>query len=98
MTSQGTGAGGREYLLDFIGTDDESPYRDQHSYQSLPTDTEREVLDGISNTLALGMAMFANQSGYRGLVTLTAAESGQVGGSGVAGTRWTTPGTCGCSG
>ena len=78
MTSQGTGAGGREYLLDFIGTDDESPYRDQHSYQSLPTDTEREVLDGISNTLALGMAMFANQSGYRGLVTLTAAESGQV--------------------
>ena len=78
MTSQGTGAGGREYLLDFMGTEEENPYSDQHSYQSLPTDTDREVLDGISNTLALGMAMFANQSGYRGLVTLTAAESGQL--------------------
>jgi len=25
MTAQGTGAGGREYLFDFIGTDEESP-------------------------------------------------------------------------
>lgn len=74
MTSQGTGAGGREYVLDFMGTDEETPYRDQHSYQSLPTDTDREVLDGIANTLALGMAMFANQTGYRGLVTLAAVD------------------------
>ncbi len=77
MTAQGTGAGGREYLFDFIGTDEENPYSDEHSYQSLPTDTDREVLDALANTLALGLAMFANQSGYRGLVTLTAAESGQ---------------------
>ncbi len=77
MTAQGTGAGGREYLLDFIGTDEEKPYSHEHSYQSLPTDTDREVLDALANTLALGLAMFANQSGYRGLVTLTAAESGQ---------------------
>lgn len=77
MTAQGTGAGGREYLFDFIGTDEESPYSHRHSYQSLPTDTDREVLDALANTLALGLAMFANQSGYRGLVTVVAAESGQ---------------------
>ncbi len=70
MTSQGTGAGGREYLMDFMGTDDESPYTDEQTYQSLPTDTDREVLDGVSNTLALGLAVFANQSGYRGLASV----------------------------
>lgn len=77
MTAQGTGAGGREYLFDFIGTDEESPYSHQHSYKSLPTDTDREVLDALANTLALGLAIFANESGYRGLVTVVAAETGQ---------------------
>lgn len=77
MTAQGTGAGGREYLFDFIGTDEESPYSHQHSYQSLPTDTDREVLDALANTLALGLAIFANQSGYRGLATVVPAETGQ---------------------
>ena len=77
MTAQGTGAGGREYLFDFIGTDEESPYSHRHSYKSNPTDTDREVLDALANTLALGLGMFANQSGYRGLVTVVAAETGQ---------------------
>ena len=77
MTAQGTGAGGREYLFDFIGTDEENPYSVQHSYQSLPTDTDREVLDALANSLGLGLALFANQSRYRGLVTITGAESGQ---------------------
>ena len=77
MTAQGTGAGGREYLFDFIGTDEESPYSHQHSYKSNPTDTDREVLDALANTLALGLGMFANQSGYRGLVTVVASETGQ---------------------
>ena len=70
MTSQGTGAGGREYLMDFLGTDEESPYTDRQTYQSLPTDTDREVLDAVANTLALGLAVFANQSGYRGLASV----------------------------
>ncbi len=77
MTAQGTGAGGREYLFDFIGTEEESPYGDRLSYRSLPTDTEREVLDGIAHTLALGLALYASQSGYRGLVAVTPAESEQ---------------------
>ncbi|MXW17756.1 MAG: hypothetical protein F4139_01580 [Gemmatimonadetes bacterium] len=77
MTAQGTGAGGREYLFDFIGTDEESPYSHRHSYKSNPTDTDREVLDALANTLALGLGMFANESGYRGLATVVALETGQ---------------------
>ena len=71
MTSQGTGAGGREYLLDFIGVGEQDGYRNQHSFRSLPTDTDREQLDGIAHTLGLGLALFASHSGYRGLVALT---------------------------
>lgn len=70
MTSQGAGSGGREYLLDFIGTDPLEPYEDHHSYGSIGTDTEVEVLEGITQTLSLGLAVFANRRGYRGLVTV----------------------------
>ena len=78
MTSQATGAGGREYLFDFIGAGKETAYRDQRTHRSLPTDTDREVLDGIAHTLGLGLAMFADEAGYRGLVTLSAADREQA--------------------
>ena len=59
MTSQQTGAGGREYQLDFIGTVG-SEYADQLLFQSPPTDTDRETLDGIAHTLAVGLLRFAS--------------------------------------
>ncbi|MEX2048611.1 MAG: hypothetical protein WEB90_03450 [Gemmatimonadota bacterium] len=65
-----TGAGGREYQLDFLGVDPVEAYTDQLRYQQLPTDTERESLDGLTHTLGLGIANWANTHGYRGLVTL----------------------------
>ena len=74
MTSQNTGAGGREYLFDFIAADDAAAYRDRHSWSSLPTDTDREVLDGIAHTIGLGLALFANQLGYRGLIAVEGAH------------------------
>lgn len=74
MTSQSTGAGGREYLLDFIGTDQLDPYELSHFYRSVATDTEVEVLEGITQTLSLGLAHFANHAGYRGLVTVSGPE------------------------
>ena len=70
MTSQTTGAGGREYVFDFLGVGEQTSYRDQHRYRSLPTDTDRETLDGIAHTLGLGLAMFADEAGYRGIVTV----------------------------
>ncbi len=70
MTSQRTGVGGREYLLDFIGRGAYQNYEVRSTYQSLPTDTQRERLDGVALTLGLGLATFATESGYRNVVQL----------------------------
>ncbi len=70
MTSQTTGAGGREFLLDFLGRGVYQDYEARSLYQSLPTDTQREVLDGVTLTLGLGLAMFATESGFRDVVQL----------------------------
>src|SRR5690606_31763922 len=64
MTSQNTGAGGREYLLDFIGRGSASEYLAQSRYRAGSTDTQREELDGVAYTLALGLAQFANSEGF----------------------------------
>ena len=77
MTSQQTGVGGREYLLDFTGRGAYQNYEARSTFQSLPTDTEREELDGVALTLALGLASFATQSGFRNVL--------QVGGIGPTG-------------
>lgn len=70
MGSVQTGAGGRAYQLDFIGLDPSEGYEDQLLYEQIPTDTERESLDGLTHTLALGIAAWANTHGFRGLVRL----------------------------
>jgi len=68
MTSQTTGAGGREYILAFIGREASSGYVAESRYRSSPTDTQREELDAIAYTLALGLAQFANSEGFGGLL------------------------------
>ncbi|MDX1646757.1 MAG: hypothetical protein R3304_06420 [Longimicrobiales bacterium] len=81
VTSTSTGAGGREYQLDFIGVDTPDSYEDQLLIQSLPTDTEREQLDALVEALGAGLLRFAASTGYRGLVDLvgTEAEGGAPG-------------------
>ena len=78
MGSISTGAGGREYQLDFLGVETgvepEGRYEEQLLYQALSTDTRRETLDGLTFTLALGLAEWANTNGYRGLVTLQGTD------------------------
>ena len=78
MGSLSTGSGGREYQIDFIGVDPNEAYEDQHRYNALPTDTDRESLDGITHTLGLGIANWASTHGFRGLVRLQGADP-QVG-------------------
>ncbi len=63
MTSQGTGAGGREYQLDFIGNGD-FDYEEQLAHQALPTDTDRETLDEIAHTIGVGLLHFATLNGF----------------------------------
>jgi hypothetical protein len=65
-----SGGGGREYQLDFIGTNVAAPYEDQQLYPQPGTDTQRETLDGLSFALGLGIAQWASTHGYRGLVGL----------------------------
>ncbi len=79
MTSQQTGVGGREFILDFIGNGAYQNYAAQSRYQSLPTDTQREELDGIALSLGLGLASFATESGFRDIVGLAGlARVGEV--------------------
>ena len=70
ITSQGTGVGGREYLLDFMGRGAYQEYETRSRFQSLPTDTQREELDGVALTLGLGLATFASESGFRNVIQL----------------------------
>ncbi len=74
MTSQTTGANGREYVLDATGREAYEEYVDQSLYQSLPTDTQRERLDGVSHALGLSFARFAQFAGFRDLVRLQANQ------------------------
>jgi len=71
FTRQNTGAGGREYVLDFIGRGPYTDYVSQSLYRTLPTDTQREELDGVALALEVGIAHFATQSGFRGIVQVT---------------------------
>ncbi|MEX2466280.1 MAG: hypothetical protein WD995_05185 [Gemmatimonadota bacterium] len=68
VTSQSTGSGGREYLLDFAGVGEYAGYSNQISYSTIPTDTDRETLDGITNAISVGVAHFAAQNDFRNLV------------------------------
>jgi hypothetical protein len=68
------GGGGREYQLDFIGTNVADPYEEQHRYNQLSTDTQRETLDGLVLALGLGIAQWASTHGYRGLVDIQGAD------------------------
>ncbi|NIR40060.1 MAG: hypothetical protein GWN73_31170, partial [Actinobacteria bacterium] len=83
MTSTRTGVGGQEYRLDFIGREGQAGYEDQILWQSLPTDTDRERLDGITHALGLGLARFGATAGYRDLVRLEGPDPETTG----AGTR-----------
>jgi hypothetical protein len=51
MTSQETGGGGREYLIDLLGRGAQAAFSLDTRYRALATDTERERLDGVALTL-----------------------------------------------
>lgn len=82
MTSQETGGGGREYLLDLDGRGTNADFQVAVRYRATSTDTERERLDGVALTLGLALAQFAQQAGFRDLVVLQGARSEEEGGLG----------------
>ena len=74
FTSVSTGTGGTEYNLDFIGRESQEGYEDEMRYQALPTDTDRERLDGLANAIGIGLARFATVAGYRGVAQIQGLE------------------------
>lgn len=88
ITSLSTGAGGREFQLDFLGVEGYEGYRDGLTFVTLPTDTEREELDGLVHVIEVGMAGFASQTGRRGLVEVRPLSD--TGGAGLG--RMASPG------
>lgn len=85
FTSTSTGTGGNEYSLDFIGREAQEGYEDEMRYQSLPTDTDRERLDGLANAIGIGLARFATIAGYRDVVQLQGLERGEGAVDGIVG-------------
>jgi hypothetical protein len=78
MTSQQTGGGGRAYQVDLVGVDGSGDYEDQVIYTARNTDTDRETLDGISHAMAVALARFAVEAGFRGVVQLTAVRQAGI--------------------
>ena len=79
FTRQDTGSGGQEYVLDFIGRGPYETYQAQNLYRTLPTDTERERLDGVALMMSVGLAHFATESGFRNLIRVSALSSEEEG-------------------
>jgi hypothetical protein len=79
MTSQETGGGGREYLIDLLGRGAQAAFSLDTRYRALATDTERERLDGVALTLGLALGQFAQQAGFRDLLSIQGLRSAGAG-------------------
>ncbi|MGD8700119.1 MAG: hypothetical protein PVJ43_12555 [Gemmatimonadales bacterium] len=58
VTDQRTGGGGRQYTLDYLGQRVFAGLEKSLSYTSDPTDTDAEVREGLTQSLALGLVQF----------------------------------------
>ena len=58
VTSQDTGGGGEHFTLDYIGLRGFDGVTKSLSYVSNPDDTESEMREGLTRTLALGLVQF----------------------------------------
>jgi hypothetical protein len=65
ITSERTGGGGRAFTMAFIGLGGFSERDDSLTYTSQETDTDPEVRDGLTQSLALGLVPYAARSGSR---------------------------------
>jgi hypothetical protein len=63
VTSLGTGSGGSEIRVEFIGLEDLEGSDDVLTYTSLGTDTRDETVTGLTRTLAVGLARYATLAG-----------------------------------
>lgn len=62
VTDQRTGGGGRRYTLDYLGQGVFAGLEKSLFYISDPTDTDAEVREGLTMTIALGLVQFVETS------------------------------------
>jgi hypothetical protein len=74
ITSQGTGGGGDEFLLEFIGTNGLTGQNQVLRYISNRTDTSDEIRGGLTRTLAIGLANYAAMLGRADRLDVAVAE------------------------
>jgi hypothetical protein len=79
ITSQGTGAGGREFTMKFVGLGDFAGIDDEVLFVTLPTDTEDLARRAFVRTLKLGLVRYALHTGLGSQLNVThrPADAGQ---------------------
>jgi len=71
VTSLGTGAGGREFTMKFVGLGDFAGVDDELLYVTLPTDTEELARRGFVRMLKLGLVRYQLRAGLAGPLEVT---------------------------
>jgi hypothetical protein len=71
VTSLGTGAGGREFTMKFVGLGAFAGLDDEVLFVTLPTDTEDLARRAFVRTLKLGLVRYALRTGLGGQLNLT---------------------------
>jgi len=74
ITSQGTGSGGSQFQLDFIGLEDLEGAEDHLTYTSFGTDVRDETVRGMTRVLAIGLARFSTLAGSGAVLDVRQAE------------------------
>lgn len=75
VTRDRTGGGGGIYTLDFVGLDDLEDDDDRLTLTVPTTATEDEILSGLSDVIAAGLARYSAAVGQSRLVEISAAPS-----------------------
>lgn len=70
ITQQGTGGGGREYTLAFLGQDSYAGLNNEIKFYSNRTETEDEVRKGLVQILKLGLAPYAARTPISKILSL----------------------------
>jgi len=78
ITDERTGSGGKQFQLDFLGRERLEGSNDQLFFRSFGTDVQQEELDGLTTTLAIGLARYANMSGFRDFVVFEPLAADQI--------------------
>ena len=77
ITMQGTGSGGREYTMAFIGQYDHANLQNTLKYYSNSTDTQDEIREGYVQILKLGLAPYVANTPMAEAVSVHFQEIGQ---------------------